>query len=192
MLIGILPSADASGMIAANDIAATIDFMNQQPFIDADNTTVVGVSTGGWASLAVAARNLPSARAVVNVADGRGGHAYGRANAVCGAERLVDAACLFSLTARVPTLWFYSENDSYFAPRLARRLARTWGAGGASAEQHVLPPYGRDGHDIADDQAGWGCGGRRWRAFWIAPRGAPRSVIKMADGVEMKPTVGQQ
>ena len=65
-----------------------------QPFAAPDGVIVVGISTGGWASLAIAARNLPQVEAVVNFAGGRGGHAYGQPNAVCGTEELLSAAAL--------------------------------------------------------------------------------------------------
>ena len=148
------PDHYASGIVAANDIVASIDYMNKQSFV-ATNTVVVGISTGGWASLALAARNPSSVRAIVNFAGGRGGHAYGQENVVCGERKLLQAAGLYAASARIPTVWYYSENDSYFAPRLANRLAHVWRSGGGSVEDHVVPAYGTDGHEIADDRAGW-------------------------------------
>ena len=118
-------------------------------------TVVVGVSTGGWASLALAARNPPNVRAVVNFAGGRGGNAGGRENAVCGKQELIDAAALYGKSARIPTVWFYARNDSYFDPELARAMASQWNRAGGHASLHVLAAYGEDGHDVAEDQAGW-------------------------------------
>ena len=149
------PNHVRSGEIAADDIAAVVDFMTRQPGIAADGAIVVGVSTGGWASLALAARNPAQVRAVVNIAGGRGGHAGGQPNAICGEQRLVEAAAEFGRTARVPTLWLYSENDSYFGPRLAAHMAKAWSESGGEADLAVLPAYGVDGHDIANDRAGW-------------------------------------
>jgi dienelactone hydrolase len=79
--IGTCETADhyASGQIAADDIATTIDYMTQQPFVASRDVVVVGISTGGWASLALASRNLPSVGSIVNFAGGRGGHASGLA-----------------------------------------------------------------------------------------------------------------
>ena len=59
-----------AGRAASDDIAAAIDYMARQPFVDPTRTIVVGVSTGGWAALALAARNLPNVRAVINFAGG--------------------------------------------------------------------------------------------------------------------------
>jgi pimeloyl-ACP methyl ester carboxylesterase len=129
--------------------------MARQPFIAPDRTIVVGISTGGWASLAVASRNPVGVRAVVNFSGGRGGHAGGRRNAVCGERSLIEAAEIYGRTARVPTVWFYSRNDSYFGPKLARSMAQAWNGAGGLAALHLLPPYRQDGHDIASDRAGW-------------------------------------
>lgn len=155
--VGTCETADhfASGQIAADDIAATITYMTQQPFVASGDAIVVGISTGGWASLALASRNLPQVSAIVNFAGGRGGHAYGRANAICNSEGLISAARRFGETARAPNLWLYAENDSYFGPELARSLAHEWRAGGGIVEFHALPAYGNDGHGVADDRAGW-------------------------------------
>lgn len=173
------PDHVRSGEIAADDIAAVVDFMTRQPGIASDGAVVVGISTGGWASLALAARNPSQVRAVINIAGGRGGHAGGQSNAICGEQRLVEAAAEFGRTARVPTLWLYSENDSYFGPRLAAHMANAWSEGGGDAELAMLPPYGADGHDIANDRAGWDLWGARADLF--LGRASPAQVAATAE-----------
>lgn len=159
------PDHFASGQVAADDIAAVVSYMTRQPFIAPDQTVVVGISTGGWASLALASRNPTGVRAVVNFSGGRGGHAHGRSNAVCGTRELIDAATAYGSTARVPTIWFYSRNDSYFGPKLATSMAEAWNGTGGKAALHLLPPYGKDGHDLANDHAGWNLWGRALDEF---------------------------
>ncbi|MFA5951009.1 MAG: dienelactone hydrolase family protein [Hyphomicrobium sp.] len=149
------PDHIRSGYAAADDIEAALRFMQSQPFVASHGAVVAGVSSGGWASLALASRNPEGVTAVINFAGGRGGHAFGVANAVCGEDRLVDAAAKLGGTARIPSIWFYSENDSYFGPGLAAKLATSWTGGGGEADLHVLPAYGEDGHTFADDRAGW-------------------------------------
>jgi dienelactone hydrolase len=149
------PAHDLAGRIAADDIEAVVDYMAKQSFVAPSDTVVVGVSTGGWASLALAARNPANVRAVINFAGGRGGHAGGRANAICGKQELIGAAAIYGKSARVPTLWFYARNDSYFNPELATEMATTWNHSGGRAALHILPSYGEEGHDVAEDQTGW-------------------------------------
>jgi dienelactone hydrolase len=149
------PDHVRSGMVAAQDLAAAMRFMRAQSFIDPDNIVVVGVSTGGWATLALSAIEPYAIRATINFAGGRGGHAYGKRNAVCMEVELIRSAGLMGRTARAPSLWFYSRNDSYFGPKLAEDMARAWSEAGGFVEPHILPPYGDEGHSIADDRAGW-------------------------------------
>lgn len=149
-----------SGEIAADDIEGVVEFMSRQPFIEPNTTVIVGISTGGWASLALAARNPANVAAIVNFAGGRGGYAGGRRNAVCGEPRLVEAAGTFGGTSRVPGLWLYAQNDSYFSPALALAMSSAWTAAGGQAELHILPSYRNEGHEVVNDQAGW----RLWGA----------------------------
>jgi dienelactone hydrolase len=175
------PDHFRSGMIAAEDVAATIDYMARQPFVDPSRVLVVGISTGGWASLAVAARRPEIVTGVINFAGGRGGHAYGKKNAVCGATELVKAAHDYARTAHAPTLWFYSKNDSYFGPGLAAKMAAAWKVGGGSAEYNALPAYGEDGHQIADDRAGWDLWGTALTHF-LDTNFAPTKAPQVAQG----------
>ena len=149
------PDHYSSGVVAADDIAAVVSYFQKQPFALADDVVVAGISTGGWASLAYAARNPGGVRAVINFSGGRGGHAGGIPNAVCNERRLIESARRYAETARIPTIWFYSSNDSYFGPDLARSMAKVWNTSGGQADLHVLSAYGEEGHNIVDDRAGW-------------------------------------
>lgn len=175
-----------SGLVAARDLAEAIKFMSKQPFIAADDIIAAGISTGGWASLALASIEPSPVRAVVSFAGGRGGHAYGRRNVVCGHPQLVTAAGAYAKTAHVPTLWFYAQNDSYFSPKLAEELAQSWSGNGGQVEARILPPYGTEGHNIADDLAGWDLWGPSLDRFLTALH------VKDAPAVASAPPVVQQ
>jgi dienelactone hydrolase len=149
------PDHYASGLAGAADIEGALQFMSSQRFVDPTRTIVVGVSTGGWASLALASRNAPGVSLIVNFAGGRGGHAYGRPNAVCAPERLIDATAAYARTARTRTVWFYAANDSYFGPELATEMAQAWEQAGGLVDLELLPAYRSEGHEIASDRAGW-------------------------------------
>lgn len=167
------PDHLASARIAAEDIAAAVSYMTALPFVDPTNVTVVGVSTGGFASLALAERNPPNVSMIVNFAGGRGGHAGGRRNAVCAPERLIEAARTFGASARIPTIWLYSRNDSYFGPELASSMAGAWNGAGGTAELHILPAYGTEGHSLADDRAGWLLWGAQLERFMTSHNSDP-------------------
>lgn len=165
------PNHLQAGRNAADDIEAVLSYMRKQPFVDDQRVFVVGVSSGGWASLALAARNPPGLRGVVNFSGGRGAHAGGRKGAICSQERLIEAAGVLGSTARAPTLWIYAENDSYFPPFIATAMEHAWTAQGGAADLHILPAYGREGHEISDDRAGWSLWGQVLEDFLRGPPG---------------------
>lgn len=172
------PNHYRAGQTAADDIEAALGYMQRQPFIAPGETVVAGVSSGGWASLALAARNPPHVRAIINVAGGRGARKGGRANAICDEKRLIQSAGAYGRDARVPTLWLYARNDTYFGPDLATAMAGAWSASGAIAELHVLPPYGLEGHGMMDDRAGWRYWGPHVESFLARHAVTPASSIE--------------
>jgi len=141
------PDYRAAGLATAGIIQAAVDYMTAQPFVARTGTVVVGHSGGGWGALALSSRN-PPVHAVLNFAGGRGGRVRGEANNNCAPHRLIAAAGEFGRSSRGPTLWLYSENDSYFAPDLSQRMYRAFRAAGGRADYHLLPPFGTDGHRL--------------------------------------------
>jgi dienelactone hydrolase len=143
-----------AGREGARDIAAAVAFMRRQPFVRAEGTLVVGQSAGGWATLAFASQNPPGVSGMVNFAGGRGGRRGNLANHNCSPEKLVKAAAAFGRTARVPTLWIYTRNDSFFDPGLSRRMAEAYEKAGGVADYRLLPAFGHDGHYLFSSAAG--------------------------------------
>jgi dienelactone hydrolase len=123
-----------------------IDYMADQKMTLPNNAIVVGQSAGGWGAIALSSQNLPSVRAVITFAAGRGGRVGGKPNNNCAPDKLVAATGEFGRTARTPMLWLYSENDTFFGPDLSRRMHEAYMAAGGNAEYHMLPPSGGDGH----------------------------------------------
>jgi hypothetical protein len=118
---------------------------------DRARTILVGQSAGGIGALAVAADPPAGLLAVLNFAGGRGSP---RPGFVCGEPQLVGTFARLGRTARIPTVWFYTENDLYFRPALARRFHAAYTAGGAPARLVELPPFGSDGHALFGRYAG--------------------------------------
>jgi dienelactone hydrolase len=123
-----------------------IEYMTDQKLIVADNIIVVGQSAGGWAAIALSSQNLPGVRGIITFAAGRGGRVGGKPNNNCAPDKLVTATGEFGRTARVPMLWIYIENDTFFGPDLSRRMHDAYTKAGGNAEYHLLPPFGDDGH----------------------------------------------
>ena len=142
-----------AGIEAAKDVDAAVQYMRTQRFALPDRTLIVGLSAGGWATVAYSARNPAGVSAMVNFAGGRGGRNMNLPNNNCAPRNLVEAAGKFGRTARVPTLWIYAQNDSFFDPKLSRDMANAYKAAGGNVDFRLLPAFGSDGHGLfaADD-----------------------------------------
>ena len=139
-----------AGLAIASIDRWVIEYMSVQPFIKRDEVVVVGQSGGGWGAIALASQNPTSVRAIIGFAAGRGGHFNGKPNNNCAPDNLVEAAAQFGQTARIPMLWIYARNDSYFGPELTKRLRTAFEAAGGNVEYHLLPEFGEDGHFMID------------------------------------------
>ncbi|MBU8540291.1 alpha/beta hydrolase family protein [Falsiroseomonas tokyonensis] len=153
------PDFAAGGRQTAQDIAAAVAAGRALPGIRPEGVLVVGQSAGGWGALALASAPPEGVVAVVNMAGGRGGWAGGQPNSVCAADRLVAAAGRFGQKARLPTVWIYTANDSFFGPDLARSMHQAFTAAGGRAQFAALPAFGNDGHSLFFGRGGsavWG------------------------------------
>jgi len=139
-----------AGLSVASIDKWVIDEMSSQPFIKRDDIIIVGQSGGGWGSIALGSQNPPTVRAIIAFAPGRGGHFGGKPNNNCAPDNLVQAVSQFGRTARIPMLWIYTRNDSYFGPDLSKRLADAFREAGGDVEYHLLSDFGSDGHFLID------------------------------------------
>ncbi len=148
-----------AGLGAADSIAAAVAYLRTQSFVRRTGVIVVGQSAGGWAALALASRPPAGVRAVIDFAGGLGGRSWDRPDNNCAPDRLIATAAEFGRTSRIPTLWIYTENDSYFAPRLSGAMAAAFRAAGGKVDYELLPAFGDDGHFMAErpgSEAAWG------------------------------------
>jgi pimeloyl-ACP methyl ester carboxylesterase len=58
----------------------------------------------------------------------------------------VQAAAEFGGMTRVPTLWLYAANDTFFDAALSERMAAAFRGAGGLVEYHLLPSFDDDGH----------------------------------------------
>src|SRR5262249_29571033 len=99
-----------------------------------------------------AAGNAAAVQAVIIFSGGRGGYVGLKPTRNCAADRLIATAGEFGRTARIPTLWLYSENDALFGPALLNDMYQAFRAAGGNAEYHLLPPFGTDGHGLLNSE----------------------------------------
>jgi dienelactone hydrolase len=144
------PNFRDAGMAYAALDKWIIDYMTEQKFALPNSTIVIGQSAGGWGAIALSSQNLPSVKAIIEFAGGRGGRVGGKPNNNCNPDKLVATTAEFGSTARVPMLWIYIENDTYFGPDLSRRMHTAYTGAGGNAEYHLMPPFGNEGHIFID------------------------------------------
>jgi dienelactone hydrolase len=140
------PNFPSPGLTVAQVDLWIIDYMTAEKRIVPNNVIVVGQSAGGWASIALSSLNPPQVKAIITFAAGRGGRVDGKPNNNCAPDKLVETTGEFGRTSRVPMLWIYIENDTFFGPALSKRMHEAFTSGGGKAEYHLVPPFGNDGH----------------------------------------------
>lgn len=153
------PDYYKSGMETARQIDAIVKYAMSLPNVDSDGVVVVGHSGGGWGAIAYDSLPHPHVSAVINMAGGRGGHYHGKADSNCGADELVSAVRLFAKTSSTPMLWVYANNDSYFGPRLANKMAAAYVSEGGELLFYERANDEADGHSLFFDTGGskvWG------------------------------------
>ena len=134
---------ERAGDASAEDLRTAADYMRQLPYVDGDKIISIGVSTGGFASVALSAYPPKGLVAGISFAGGRGSTGP---DTVCDPSDLVGAFKFYGKKSHVPMLWIYSENDHYFSPALAHKFDEAYHAGGGQDQLVMVPPFREDGH----------------------------------------------
>jgi dienelactone hydrolase len=134
---------EAVGRANARDIAAVVDFMSGQPYVDGNRVVVAGQSFGGWNTLAFGSLSHPKVRGLINFAGGA-------KISNCGATEstLALGAEHFGARTSVPSLWFYGDNDSKFPPSVWQAMFERYTAAGGRAELVAYGPFMADSHNM--------------------------------------------
>jgi len=136
-----------AGETPAEDICEAIRLMAKKSYVDPSRVISVGISGGGYASIALTANPPPGLVAAINFAGGMG--IADAASVPRFNESLTKAVATFGKTSRIPMLWIYAENDRTASPALARQLFSAFVGAGANAEFIAAPnfaSYKNDGH----------------------------------------------
>lgn len=140
---------EADGNIQANNIQGAIGYLKREPYVDGDRIVLVGYSHGGLATLAVGARNIPGVRGLINFAGGI------RINECEGwRSSLVWAVTRYARFTRIPSLWFYGDNDSVFPPYIADWMYQQYNKAGGKARLINFGKFSGDAHLMFDTTEG--------------------------------------
>jgi dienelactone hydrolase len=139
------PDYASAGRAGASDIAAVAKFMQAQPYASKGKWISVGVSAGGFATVALTANAPPDLAAAISFAPGRGSSGP---DTVCGESRLIAAFADYGRTSRIPVLWVSAENDHFFGPQLVSRLTAAFTKAGGNVTYVPTAPFSDDGHKL--------------------------------------------
>lgn len=133
---------------AADQALVALRALQLRPDADREHAVVIGQSYGGATAIALAAMNPPGVVAAINFAGGGGGNPETRPGRPCAPQRLERMFARYGETARMPTLWIYTENDLYMGPDYPREWHQAFARAGGTGAFVQLPPFGKDGHTL--------------------------------------------
>ena len=137
----------------ADDLQGALEVVSKRPDADPDRAIAIGVSAGGASVVALAARNPKNLRGVISISGGL------RMTNCPKEDALVTSYKEFGLAGRVPSIWIYAKNDSYFGSALVERMQAAYLDGGGDVKLVMYDKFGNDGHALFSAATG--------RAQWL-------------------------
>lgn len=134
----------AVGKAASDDLRAAITYLSTLPEVDARRIISLGISGGGFATVALTSDPPPGLVAAMNFAGG----SWPFPNASACKNNLVSAFRFYGSQSRIPMLWVYSENDIVFWPEIAQQFYTAFTDAGGKARFIQAPPFEDNGHNL--------------------------------------------
>ena len=135
----------------ADDLQAVLAAVAKRPDADAARMIAIGVSAGGAAVAALSARNPTGLVGAINVSGGL------RLPTCPKEDALVAAFKEYGAKSRVPNLWIYAKNDSFFPSELVARMQSAFLDGGGDVKLVMFDADERyDGHALFRHSSGRG------------------------------------
>lgn len=147
--VGVGCNIESNGMVQAEDVKAVLDYVVMQSWADKNNIVVVGQSHGGWTTLAFGTQNYPGVKALINFAGG-----LRQESCAAWEGGLAKAAGRYGRTTRVPSLWFYGDNDSFFKRSTSDAMFEQYTASGGQARFVAFGTFGTDSHAMFGSRKG--------------------------------------
>lgn len=144
-------NVEANGIIQAEDVVATLDYMTAQPYVDRNRIVVMGQSHGGLTTLAFGTIAYPGVRGLVNFAGG-----LRNDTCVDWEGNLVRAFETYGRQSRYPSLWFYGDNDSYWPKPMPDRMFAAYTSAGGKGRLVDFGTFKSDSHGMFASHAGLG------------------------------------
>jgi dienelactone hydrolase len=139
----------ATGLDAARDIRKVLDYVKREPGIDTSHIVVAGKSMGGWNTLVFGTLDPPDVKGLVSFAGGMKESDCNHPD-----ESLINGAGQIGAHTKLPSIWFFGENDQIFATSTWRAMFRQYTAAGAPAELVDYGVFQKDAHAMTASGAG--------------------------------------
>jgi dienelactone hydrolase len=142
-------NVESNGAAQAEDVKDVLDFVTAQPFADKNQILVTGQSHGGWTTLAFGTLNYPGVKGLVNFAGG-----LSQESCTGWQSTLARAAGSYGEATRLPSLWFYGDNDRFFSVSTYSDMFKRYTAAGGPARLVAFGVFGSDSHAMFGSQDG--------------------------------------
>jgi dienelactone hydrolase len=139
----------SNGLQQARSVRRTLDWLDSQPWADVSRNVVLGQSHGGLTTLAYGTAPHPGTRLLVNFAGG-----LRQETCTAWQQNLIRAIGDYGADTRLPSLWFYGDNDSYFPPFVWRGAHARYTQAGGRADLVAFGDFGSDAHGLFGSRAG--------------------------------------
>lgn len=136
-------NVESNGRVQAQDVQAVIGFLNSVPDADISRIVVIGQSHGGLTTMALGTSNPAGVRGLINFAGG-----LRNDQCVSWEAQLAKAFGAYGREARIPSLWLYGENDSFWPAPLYQDMHRQFVEAGGQARLVEVGKFGADSHGL--------------------------------------------
>jgi dienelactone hydrolase len=143
-------NTESNGREQADDIAAVLDHLATLPQADSTRIIVMGQSHGGMSTLALGTLGRPGVKGLVNFAGG-----LRNDNCVAWESGLARAFGAYGRETRVPSLWFYGDNDSYWRRDTWEAMYAAYTEAGGNARMIAFGAFAAgDAHGMFGSRSG--------------------------------------
>jgi dienelactone hydrolase len=175
----------SNGIAQAEDVKAALDYFVTQSYIDKTSLLIAGQSHGGLTTMAFGTFDYPGVRGLINFAGGL------RQEQCAGWESVLGRAMgSYGKDTKIPSLWFYGDNDSYWTPDTWRNMFTRYSEGIANNQSTArMVAFGRfvvDAHSMFGHAAG--------REIWqpevtqfLTQLGLPAAITHEKYSLKVKP-----
>lgn len=139
----------SNGLQQAVSVKRAIEWASSKSWADASRIVVMGQSHGGLTTLAYGTEPAQGVKLLVNFAGGL------KQPSCSGWESVLQRAIAdYGGKTKLPSIWFYGDNDSYFQPFLWKGAFERYTQNGGPAELVSFGNFGNDAHAMFSSKDG--------------------------------------